>query len=394
MAFDGLFAYLDARRSWPAEGLKRRQARLWRELGSHFHLSSALKPYIGADLKDVPVIGTDQLRMSFGDYTTVGLDVDDARHAAQCAETGDAGDLPGELNAGFSTGTGGGERGLFITSPAERALYSGRLAGKLLGPLELAGVRRIAVCLRAASRLYDRKGVRFFALASPERDTEIARFDPHILIAPSQVLLDMAAAGQVLPSLRRLYYGAETLNPAERAFVAECLGQRPDPIYQATEGFLGAPCKLGTLHLNEDALIIEREDIGGGRFRPIVTDLLRRTQLIVRLRLDDILRPCTCACGSALSAVMPVEGRVQDIWRWPDRTIYPADVEDAVTRCVSGHHRWLVIGSPSGITYACEHDADAVPMAQALAQFGQPLTRMDYTGALDFPKRRHVRWQA
>lgn len=394
MAFEAITAYRDARKTWPSASLKQRQDRLWRQLRTHFAASPALKAFANAPLNDLPVIGTDVFRGGFTDYNTAGLSMDEAMAAASRAEAGGVGDLPGALNAGFSTGTGGGTRGLFVTSPAERATYSGRLAGKLLAPWPLMQLRRIAACLRAPSRLYHRGGMRFFALGDADRDDAITRFDPHMLIAPPQVLLALSAAGHHLPSLRHLYYGAETLNARERAFVTKRLGCRPDPIYQATEGFLGAPCVHGTLHLNEDGLIIEREDIGGGRFRPIVTDLLRHTQLVVRLRLDDILKPCTCPCNSALSAIEPVEGRVQDIWRWAGKTVFPAEVEAAVSQVIPAHHRWCATGSASGIVYACEHDGDAGAMARALAPFGQPLTHVPYDHVLDFPKRRHVRWQA
>ena len=393
MAFETIIAYSDARKTWTPAALKQRQDRLWRQLRTQFAASPALKAFANAALNDLPVIGTGAFRARFADYNTAGLSMDEAMAAATRAETGGDGDLPGGLNAGFSTGTGGGTRGLFVTSPAERATYSGRLAGKLLASWPLLRLRRIAVCLRAPSRLYDRGGMRFFVLGNTDRDDAIARFDPHMLIAPPQVLLDLAASGHRLPSLRHLYYGAETLNTRERAFVTERLGRRPDPIYQATEGFLGAPCAYGTLHLNDDGLIIEREDIGGGRFRPIVTDLLRHTQLVVRLRLDDILKPCTCPCGSALSAVEPIEGRIQDIWRWGGQTVFPAEVEAAVSPVIPAHHRWRATGSASGIAYACEHDSDAGAIARALAPFGQPLTCIPYDRALDFPKRRHVRWQ-
>ena len=36
----------------------------------------------------------------------------------------------------------------------------------------------------------------------------------------------------------------------------------------------------------------------------------------------------------------------------------------------------------------------AVVMAETLGRFGQPLTRIAYDSTMDFPKRRHVRWQS
>ncbi len=364
--------------------IERRQGRLWRGLRRQFNHCPALKPYASADLADIPVTDIADFRRRFDDFSTRGLTLADA----------EGGRLPPGLEAGFSTGTSGGRPGLFVTSPRERAVYTGRILARLLKPWQLIGLTRIAVCLRASSRLYESQGVRFFGLADPGRDAAIAAFDPQALIAPPQVLLALASAQHRFKSLRHLYYGAETLNDAERAFVTERLGRRPDPIYQATEGFLGAPCHLGTLHLNEDGLIFGREDLGGGRFRPIVTDLLRRTQLVVRLRLDDILLPTICLCGSPLQAIHPVEGRASDVWRWTDRSVFPGDVEKIVTSQELAGHSWFATGHPGGIRFACASDTDAPAIAQALSTFGRPVTRQPYDPALDFPKRRHVRWGA
>ncbi|ESQ85269.1 hypothetical protein AEAC466_06030 [Asticcacaulis sp. AC466] len=283
---------------------------------------------------------------------------------------------------------------MFITSTAERTLYTGQIMAKLLKPSALLRVRKVALCLRASDELYRsgrRLDMRFFPLG-PDSAAAVAEFNPDLLIAPSQVLLALAAAHK-LPDLKHLYYGAETLNDIERAFITDRLGVRPDPIYQATEGFLGAPCRQGTLHLNEDTLIVEREPLPGGRFRPIVTDLLRRTQAVVRLRLDDILEPTTCLCGSIRAAVRPVEGRVQDIWCWSDRQVFPREVEDHLAPLIPADHPWVATGHPNGIRLACRNE-HAPRLAEALFVFGQPVEHVEYRADMDFPKRRHVRWQA
>jgi phenylacetate-CoA ligase len=48
---------------------------------------------------------------------------------------------------------------------------------------------------------------------------------------------------------------------------------------------------------------------------PIVTDLWRRTQPIIRYRLNDVLRldPDRCACGSDWQVIAAIEGRCDDI---------------------------------------------------------------------------------
>ena len=99
------------------------------------------------------------------------------------------------------------------------------------------------------------------------------------------------------------------------ARVASGYGCPAPQIYQATEGFLGISCEHGTLHLNEDLVHVEREviDQSSGRFTPVITDLYRTTQAIIRYRLNDVLLPGVpeCPCGSAFATV----ARVDDNWR-------------------------------------------------------------------------------
>ena len=89
-------------------------------------------------------------------------------------------------------------------------------------------------------------------------------------------------------------------------------------VYQCTEGFLAATCKYGTLHLNEDIVVIEKEwiDEKKKRFSPIITDFERKAQPIIRYRLNDILtiKEDPCLCGSPHLAIEQIEGRCDDIF--------------------------------------------------------------------------------
>jgi phenylacetate-coenzyme A ligase PaaK-like adenylate-forming protein len=51
------------------------------------------------------------------------------------------------------------------------------------------------------------------------------------------------------------------------------------------------------------------------RFTPIITDLWRRTQPIIRYRLNDVLRleDQACACGSSWRSIKQIEGRSDDV---------------------------------------------------------------------------------
>lgn len=391
-----LTPYIHARNSpsWPRAWLERHQQTLWRTmpLGDY----PALKRFAGASLSDLPIIDVGDYRARFAEFNRYGLTLKAATAAAEAAEQGRPGDLPDGLQAGFSTGTAGGARGVFITSPEERASYMGALLGKLMPLGALLATRRVALSLRSGNALYRPAfgpQVGFFPLTpdhAPLVDA-IAVFEPDVVIAPPQLLLSLAEAGKPR-GCKRIFYGAETLNDTERAFITERLGVRPDPIYQATEGFLGAPCRLGTLHLNEDSLIIERDDLGGRTFRPIVTDLRRRSQAVVRLRLDDVLWETKCGCGSKLLAVQPVCGRYQDAWTVDGRTtVWPDGIENHVAPHIAPWRRWIATQYRDHVTVACPDAGDSTTICERLRYFGVQTVEIPYDPALDFPKRRHVR---
>ena len=65
-------------------------------------------------------------------------------------------------------------------------------------------------------------------------------------------------------------------------------------------------CEKGNLHFNEDLLIIEKEyiDKEKKRFFPIITDLNRTTQPVIRYKLDDIIHEkLDCQCQLKSTAI-------------------------------------------------------------------------------------------
>ncbi|RYD91583.1 MAG: cell division protein FtsA [Sphingomonadales bacterium] len=357
-------AYVAARRyqarGMTREGLERRQRKLWRDFAPVIARTPALAHLTGKPLEDFPIVRPEEIRRDFARWNTLGLSKLAAEAAAAEAESGGSGEVVAGVSAGFSTGTSD-VRGVFLASADERAEYLGQALARLLPWDGVLRRRRIALCLRADSALYRDVGnagpfaFRFFGLGVPvpELQRELAAFDPHVFVAPSHVLAALARAGERVRSLERVFYGAEPMGALERAWIGTQIVVRPDPIYQATEGFLGAACIHGTLHLNEDTLIIERQPVAGtDRFQPIVTDLRRTTQPMVRVLLDDLLqaRDAPCPCGSPLASVEPVEGRVGDLWRWGDVVIAPREVEAAVSGAVGADVDWRVVGGTRQVT--------------------------------------------
>ena len=110
-------------------------------------------------------------------------------------------------------------------------------------------------------------------------------------------------------------------------------------VYQATEGLLALPCPHGQLHLNEAHVHFDFEALEGGYLRPILTDLRRRAQPMIRHRLDDVLllSDQRCSCGLASRRIERVVGRQDDALKLPGRagtrvTIWPDFVRGAMNR--------------------------------------------------------------
>lgn len=390
--------------------IERRQARLWRKLTPVIAETPALKTLAGQPLHAFPIVTPSQLRAEFESWNTLGLKQHEAIAAADAAERGESGEVAPGVTAGFSTGTSG-SRGLFLASRKERARYLGQALAKLLPGDALFRRRRIALCLRADSALYrdvSNAGpfeFRFFELGTPadNRARELSKFAPHVLVAPSHVIADLGQRAESgafsVTGLQRLYYGAEPMGDAEREWLTSAFGVRPDPIYQATEGFLGAACRHGSLHLNEDSLIIERSPApGNGRFHPIITDLRRTSQPVVRVQLDDLLQPLSapCSCGSPLLAVRGVEGRLADLWRWSGAIIPPRDVEAALSAALGPRADWQATGSATGVRLeAGPEDAPHGATAIAALLESRGVSKPAVTGPMkpmEGFKRRRVRW--
>lgn len=405
-----LRAWVDAR--WSGWRLRTRaqiaarQARLWRAMTPVIARTPAIRALAGRPLADFPVMPPERLRDGFDDWNTPGLTRAEAEAAAIAGESSGSGEVRPGVVAGFSSGSSG-RPGLFVTSATERAGWVGHILARLLPADALTRPTRIVLCLRADNRLYGEVSAagpfRFLFVGldvpAPERFARLRDFAPDVLIAPSQVLADLARQADRPWPLRRLFYGAEPMGEAERCWIAAALGTRPDPIYQATEGFLGAACRLGTLHLNEDVLIIEREAVPGtNRFLPIVTDLRRTTQPMIRVRLPDLLEPLAvpCPCGSPLTAVHPVEGRLEDLWRWPGAVICPREVETAVSTAIGPQPDWRAVATPRGVSV--EADRNKVEIARTALETLLAARKVDLpvtTGGppvQDGVKRRRVRW--
>lgn len=281
-----------------------------------------------ATLAAFPVLDKASWLANFDGLNDRALGLDECLDAARTADAGRTFDAAlNGVGVGLSSGTSGAQ-GAFLTTPAERARWAGTVLAKSLPRLREPA--RVALVLRSGGPLYQavdggRISFRYVDLAlDPDAIAEqLTGFAPTVLAAPPQVLDDLAGREVVRSGLLRpaiVYSIADVLDDDVAARVEAGFGVRLGQVYQATEGFLGISCSHGTLHLNEDLVHVEREviDEASGRFVPIVTDLYRTSQAIIRYRMGDVLVPGPhgCPCGSAFAAVERIEGRADDVLRF------------------------------------------------------------------------------
>jgi putative adenylate-forming enzyme len=317
----------------------RAELEAWQDRRVHAHLARVLprsafyrQRYAGlpsANWRKFPVVNKAELMADFESWNTAGIRRDQAMEIALRAESSrDFSPTIGAVTIGLSSGTSG-NRGLFLVSPVERHAWAGSLLAKIL-PGSLFARHRAALCFRANSNLYGSVSSRrfqfgFFDLLEPPEKLaqRLQQFQPTLLVAPPALLRLLAEeqrAGRLRLQPARIFSVAEVLEPQERKVIEASFGQRLHEIYQATEGFLAVTCAHGTLHLNEDLLVVQKEwlDRSQRKFSPIITDFRRTTQPIMRYRLNDILtgRETPCPCGSLFTALEKIEGRCDDRLRF------------------------------------------------------------------------------
>lgn len=314
---------------WQRRFASRQSLEAWQEQRMQKFLAGILplSPYYRDRIdprrwREAPLTNKALMMRHFDRLNTVGLKHSNAMATALRAERQrDWSPQLGAYTVGLSSGTSG-HRGLFLASAAEREEWAGRMLAKALpGPLWQG--QRIALFLRSNSRLYQGLGsshLRFEYFDTQEDlATQLPRlraFDPSVLCAPPSLLRQLAATDIGL-NLRRLFAVAEPLESMDRLILEERFGLSLHQIYQATEGFIAISCRQGTLHLNEDVMVVQKDwlDQASGRFSPVISDFRRRSQPILRYRLDDILtlRQAPCPCGSVFTAIDTVEGRHDDL---------------------------------------------------------------------------------
>lgn len=330
-------------------------------------------------LEDYPVMDKASMMEHFDELNTVGVRRQEAEaFAVQAERDRDFEPKLRGVTVGLSSGTSG-RRGIFLISDEEKDRWAGYVLAKFL-PGSILGVHEIAFFMRADSNLYQAvrsKNIRFrFYDIYRDMEEHLSRLEaqqPEILVGQPSLLLMLAERmeqGTLRTAPRIVISIAEVLEQEDADYLKEVFHLPViHQVYQCTEGFLAATCPCGTLHLNEDIVQIEREYLDGRRFVPIVTDLERKAQPVIRYRLNDILveRKESCRCQSPCLALEKIEGREDDCFSFLDRQgqekwIFP----DFIRRCIlfagrepgSGRSEYRILQKPDRQIAVCADLSD------------------------------------
>ena len=325
--------------------------KLFKNLNSNFYPNSL-------ELENYPIINKKIFMDNFNSINSLQITQDEAFKIALDAEKSrDFSSKLKNVTVGLSSGTTG-NRGIFLVSEDESALWAGYILKRML-PKPLLQKHKIAFFLRSNSNLYESVNsslisFSFYDLINP-LENHIQKLNdtkPTILIAPAQVLKLLALNKDLNINPIKIISVAEVLEEDDKQIVEKRFSLKVHQVYQCTEGFLAHTCKEGNLHLNEDIVYIEKDwiDEKSGRFSPIITDFNRKSQPIIRYKLDDILilEKQSCPCGCVFTRIKKIEGRCDDILKMKtlqnqDYLLFPDFVRNAIISSNTHLEEYLVI---------------------------------------------------
>jgi len=291
--------------------------------------------------------------------------------------------LLGSYRAMASGGTSG-RRGVFVYGREDWTRVLGgllRLTGSYLGATPRLPRRRRVAAVMAESpvhmtarmaRSLDTGLHRMLRLDARAPITQLAaalgRFRPEVLSGYASVvalLADEQLEGRLGIAPRVVVTTSEVRTPEMERRIRAAWGARPFNTYAATEtGIIATDCgHHAGLHLLEDLVLVEIVDARGRAVPPgttgaraLVTNLVNRTQPLIRLELGDLLTlsPDPCPCGRPFPVLASIEGRRDDVLALPGRAggtvaVHPLTLRGPLTG-VEELRQYRIVLDRSGLT--------------------------------------------
>lgn len=288
--------------------------------------------YKGYDInkwRELPIIDQKMMMENFNEFNTRGINKDEVLACTIGPNKNQSFNLKQKnIVVTPSSGTSGFQS-LFLLNSFEESRWVGTFLAKAI-PFSSRHNQKVALFMRVNPSLYEalqskKIHFKYFDMIKSVHDQiiELEKYRPTLLVAPPSVLRIMAYLKREMRLRLRplkIFSIAEVLEPIDQEYIESIFDQEIHQIYQAAEGFLGITCSQNVMHLNEDLMVFQEEDLGQRRFTPIVTDLFREVQPLIRYRLNDVLvrGENNCSCGSYYRTIEKVECRKDDVFVFYD----------------------------------------------------------------------------
>ncbi|MCU0104614.1 hypothetical protein N7603_02975 [Acholeplasma vituli] len=340
MGFIKDYFYLKKNRRRSQEAINQLQ---WKAIQKMLEYAKANSPYYQnqyqnidivtlEDFQKLPTINKQIMMEHFTDLNTCGLNKEDVMNYAVQKELNKdyLGYYQDKYVVGLSSGTSG-NKGLYITPKS----MTKRLPGVFLarGGIELKELPlRILFCLRVFSQGFDDINapllkLKYISTMTPVLDVIQKMNQDNInlwMAPPSFIRQVLPFKDQIRIKLKKIITYAEVLSAADKAQFEAAFNTKVVEIYQASEGQMASPCKLGHLHINEDMVYIELYDQNNRLIttpnvvghKMIVTNLINFAQPLIRYEMNDmIVLDSPCPCGSHFRKIKQIIGRSDDnLW--------------------------------------------------------------------------------
>jgi phenylacetate-CoA ligase len=193
-------------------------------------------------------------------------------------------------------------------------------------------------------------------------------FRPKVLVAyasMAHLLAEEQLAGRLRIPPGFVFASSEVLTEQARRRVEEAWGEKPFEVYAATEpAGIASECEQHRgMHLFEDLVITEVVDENNRPVPPgvygekvLVTVLFSRTMPLIRYEMSDNVRLASsphCPCGRPFALMDGIQGRAEDVLRFPATSGGQVSVQPIVFHRVMDAvpaGGWQVAQGPDGLT--------------------------------------------
>jgi phenylacetate-CoA ligase len=193
-------------------------------------------------------------------------------------------------------------------------------------------------------------------------------FQPKVLVAyasMAHLLAEEQLADRLRISPDFVFASSEVFTEQARRRIEEAWGNKPFEVYAATEpAGIASECEQHRgMHLFEDLVMTKVVDEKNRPVPPgvyghkvLVTVLFSRTMPLIRYEMSDSVRPATsphCPCGRPFALIDGIQGRAEDVLRFPATSGGQVSVQPIVFHRVMDAvpaGGWQVVQGPEGLS--------------------------------------------